>query len=76
MVFIAIDTPYLWCGVAVFSASESKSFHFNFKLILFILCVSEAIETFQLAVEQFLKDRPSEWLALSGFRPTLFTSTT
>lgn len=30
----------------------------------------EKLETFRAAVEQFLKDRPREWLAFNGFRPT------
>ena len=30
----------------------------------------EKIEIFKAAIEQFLKDRPREWLAFVGFRPT------
>ena len=30
----------------------------------------EKLETFRAAVEQFLKDRPREWLSFNGFRPT------
>ena len=30
----------------------------------------EKVEIFKAAVEQFLKDRPREWLAFVGFRPT------
>ena len=30
----------------------------------------EKVEIFKAAVEQFLKDRPREWLAFNGFRPT------
>jgi len=30
----------------------------------------EKIEIFKAAIEQYLKDRPREWLALVGFRPT------
>jgi len=34
----------------------------------------ELIEIFRSAVEQFLKDRPREWLAFSGFRPSRIDS--
>jgi hypothetical protein len=30
----------------------------------------EKVEVFKAAIEQFLKDRPREWLAFVGFRPT------
>ena len=30
----------------------------------------EKIEIFRSAVEQYLKDRPREWLSFVGFRPT------
>lgn len=30
----------------------------------------DKLETFRAATEQYLKDRPREWLAFNGFRPT------
>lgn len=58
------------CNFRVINAARSPNAQIYVNMKFGIDTPYESIEVFRAAVEQFLKERPREWLAFGGFRPT------